>query len=316
MATGGSNIVKIKIVGPNKTYEGNITTELAAMINAPDCDPELKKVVYGAIIRNTGNEDPFDTVQAVLPVNPENEPGSTNVQPESPAETENPPVQQITDSVNNLNICDKKQKKKEKKKIKKKTKKFIKGLSKEQLMERNLNANIATHEKLYLYRQKVIHATKCTPDYSDEETIHNWTEKEEKLLMTIRGDMEDAFNGTKQHDTLWGKIVKQMNQEGVTVSSKQILVKKKKKSGNVVVEKFSTADEDAPGTSSSTKPRKESVKRMKKETKCKSDRISTIITEIQDTNNNVVNLMKEQHGDRIKRMDRLLDILEKSIDKE
>ncbi|VDI33742.1 Hypothetical predicted protein [Mytilus galloprovincialis] len=141
------------------------------MINAPDCDPELKKVVYGAIIRNTGNEDPFDTVQAVLPVNPENEPGSTNVQPESPAETENPPIQQITDSVNNLNICDKKQKKKEKKKIKKKTKKFIKGLSKEQLMERNLNANIATHEKLYLYRQKVIHATKCTPDYSDEETV-------------------------------------------------------------------------------------------------------------------------------------------------
>lgn len=292
MATGGSNIVKIKIVGPNKTYEGNITTELAAMINAPDCDPELKKVVYGAIIRNTGNEDPFDTVQAVLPVNPENEPGSTNVQPESPAETENPPVQEITDS------------------------------------------------------------------------IHNWTEKEEKLLMTIRGDMEDAFNGTKQHDTLWGKIVKQMNQEGVTVSSKQVInkwknLKKKykevidsnnhtgnnrctwkhfdafnrlygnkastmpcvmvdtsKKSGNVVVEKFSTADEDAPGTSSSTKPGKESVKRMKKETKCKSDRISTIITEIQDTNNNVVNLMKEQHGDRIKRMDRLLDILEKSIDKE
>ncbi|XP_071162383.1 uncharacterized protein [Mytilus edulis] len=151
MATGGSNIVKIKIVGPNKTYEGNITTELAAMINAPDCDPELKKVVYGAIIRNTGNEDPFDTVQA--PVNPENEPGSTNVQPESPAETENPPVQEITDS------------------------------------------------------------------------IHNWTEKEEKLLMTIRGDMEDAFNGTKQHDTLWGKIVKQMNQEGVTVSSKQVINK-------------------------------------------------------------------------------------------
>ncbi|CAC5368190.1 unnamed protein product [Mytilus coruscus] len=309
MATGRSKIVKIRIVGPNKTYEGNITPELASMINAPDCDPELKKVIYQAIIRSSGNEDPFDTVgesQAVEPESQGIEPESQGIEPESPAvEHENPAVEQFSD------------------------------------------------------QHRVV-----------SDSIHNWTEKEEKLLIAIRGDMEETFNGTKQHDTLWGKVVKKMNQEGVNVSIKQVInkwknLKKKKykevidsnnhtdnnrctwkhfdafnrlygnkastvpcvivdtskKSGNVVVEKFSTADIEAPSTSSdykssSTKTGKESVKRMKKETKCKSDRISTIITEIQDTNNNVVNLMKEQHGDRIKRMDRLLDILEKSIDEE
>ncbi|CAG2196623.1 unnamed protein product [Mytilus edulis] len=50
--------------------------------------PELKKVIYGDIIRNSGNVDPFDTVhavgesQAVLHVNQEIKYESTTVQPE------------------------------------------------------------------------------------------------------------------------------------------------------------------------------------------------------------------------------------------
>lgn len=139
--------MKIRIVGQNKTYEGKITPELASMINAPDCDPELKKVIYQAIIRSSGNEDPFDTVgesQAVEPESQGIEPESQGIEPESPAvEPENPAVEQFSD------------------------------------------------------QHRVV-----------SDSIHNWTEKEEKLLIAIRGDMEETFNGTKQHDTLWGKVVK------------------------------------------------------------------------------------------------------------
>lgn len=60
---------------------------------------------------------------------------------------------------------------------------------------------------------------------SNMTMIHNWTEEEEKLLITLRSDMDDKFFNSKQHDTLWNEILKKMKEEGVSVSRQQVINK-------------------------------------------------------------------------------------------
>ena len=55
--------------------------------------------------------------------------------------------------------------------------------------------------------------------------IHNWTEKEELFLIGVRGGMEDKFQGTKSHETLWLQIQKKLADKDMKVSVSQIINK-------------------------------------------------------------------------------------------
>ncbi|XP_071120924.1 uncharacterized protein [Mytilus edulis] len=55
--------------------------------------------------------------------------------------------------------------------------------------------------------------------------VHNWTQSEEVLLITLRSDIESKFVGAKAHETLWNEIQKKMEKQGVKISVAQIINK-------------------------------------------------------------------------------------------
>ena len=57
------------------------------------------------------------------------------------------------------------------------------------------------------------------------QIIHTWTETEEKMLIAVYIDMEDSFNGIKNHDTIWNEITRKLNSEGVPVAKNQVINK-------------------------------------------------------------------------------------------
>nr|XP_022337301.1 trihelix transcription factor GT-4-like [Crassostrea virginica] len=64
-----------------------------------------------------------------------------------------------------------------------------------------------------------------TNNVAEMNKIHNWTESEERKLISERLDMEEDFNSCKSHDTLWKKIKRNLEEEGIIVTVIQVINK-------------------------------------------------------------------------------------------
>jgi len=187
--------------------------------------------------------------------------------------------------------------------------------------------------------------------------VHNWTQAEEILLITIRGEMEYKFVGVKSHETLWKEIHKKMEKQGVQISVVQIINKWKNmkkrykevidansKTGNNAVSwkhydlfnelygnKASTKlqasyDSGLKGASAQlhakpnegeddiAKPSSSGIHASGKSAKKrKRGDLYGIIEKITDNAEDSLNEIKNHNEKQLRRLDRFLDLYEKSI---
>ncbi|XP_070549382.1 uncharacterized protein [Ptychodera flava] len=184
------------------------------------------------------------------------------------------------------------------------------------------------------------------------DKVHIWTEREETLLVSLRADLDDKFKSAVRHDSLWQSVVSDMAKHDVIISKTQAkdkwknlkkafmeFVDGRKKTGTQTrtcrhYERFSvlyghregtnptvTIDSDALSSDSSgtipetrskpdqpTKKRKARLDRMSMQ-----DRLFTVVSKMEDKNDELLSLMQQQHDQKMQRMDRMLDLYEKSI---
>ncbi|XP_011453252.3 uncharacterized protein [Magallana gigas] len=65
-------------------------------------------------------------------------------------------------------------------------------------------------------------SSSCSSPVNGPEKVHIWKECEEKELISIRSDMKEEFEQVKNHDVLWNRITKTLNNHKVPVSCNQV----------------------------------------------------------------------------------------------
>jgi len=173
--------------------------------------------------------------------------------------------------------------------------------------------------------------------------IKIWKESEEEMLIDMRMAAEEQFISSKNHEVLWKKITDNLNNEiDGEVTKSQVINKwkslKKKfkevvdannKSGNEKVEwkyldKFSelyghkaaTNTEYSFDSGKKEERNKEDklkigqTKRKKKTTSTACAKVK-LAEKVEEMNSQLLEELRKQHGEKMDRMDKLLNILEK-----
>ncbi|XP_065935753.1 uncharacterized protein [Magallana gigas] len=65
-------------------------------------------------------------------------------------------------------------------------------------------------------------SSSCSSPVNGPEKVHIWKECEEKELISIRSDMDEEFEQVKNHDVLWNRITKTLNNHKVPVTCNQV----------------------------------------------------------------------------------------------
>uniref|UniRef100_A0A8W8I085 Myb-like domain-containing protein n=1 Tax=Magallana gigas TaxID=29159 RepID=A0A8W8I085_MAGGI len=170
-----------------------------------------------------------------------------------------------------------------------------------------------------------------------DQKVHIWSETEEKQLIALRTEMDDAFYKNKNHETLWQKIFENMNSAGIKVTKQQIMnkwrnLKRKyketidlnKKTGNEKHEfKYQNEFDNLFGHKASTKAavsfdsgvnaeeRKKKREIDKKATRPKKRSAENLLMKMENMNKEMREQMERHQEEKLRRFDRLLDIIEK-----
>ncbi|XP_062577538.1 spore germination protein 270-11-like [Saccostrea cucullata] len=183
----------------------------------------------------------------------------------------------------------------------------------------------------------------ASPSSSDESLnagVHLWTDKQEDLLVHLRHDRQDLFEKNKNHVSLWTQISRDLsNAFKVKITPTQAInkynnLKKRWKeiidSGTGTERKYFRLKEDFDlmyGTRQSTKPAftidsssSDSIEcptpsHAETVTKSKSPKKKELLEQLDAKEEEFNDKIEKFHAEKMKRMDRFLDLFEKSIEK-
>ncbi|XP_041372409.1 uncharacterized protein LOC121385700 [Gigantopelta aegis] len=179
-----------------------------------------------------------------------------------------------------------------------------------------------------------------------QSSLHFWKENEEDHLIELRHQRMDDFNKTRNHASLWNDIVKELERIGCKVTSQQASNKyaSLKKKWKEIIDlptgsearyfRHKAAFDNQFGMKASTRPKytvdteetnigndkqqsendneQTGAKKKKcKPTKRKSQELFDFLTHKHD---DFKEDMKNMHSDKMRRMDRLLDLYEREVD--
>ena len=143
---------------------------------------------------------------------------------------------------------------------------------------------------------------------SRQQVINKWKNLKKKFKEIV-----DSNNKTGNNPTKW-KHFQRFNQlfGNKASTNPAVIIDTSKKDKTIVSESIaSDSSVDMPSTSGIQATKKRKICRDKSQ----KDKITSMIQTVSETNENVITMLKEHHTERMVRMDRFLNILEKSVDK-
>lgn len=142
---------------------------------------------------------------------------------------------------------------------------------------------------------------------SRQQVINKWKNLKKKFKEIV-----DSNNKTGNNPTKW-KHFQRFNQlfGNKASTNPAVIIDTSNKDKTIVSESIaSDSSVDMPSTSGIQATKKRKICRDKSQ-----DKITSMIQTVSETNENVITMLKEHHTERMVRMDRFLNILEKSVDK-